>query len=418
MKHCVWIFLLFWSLGVDSYKVVKTCKLFVNSDCSIYLLSNGWAKVIENNATVLYLKHDPANLEFIPWDVFSTNYHILVNQTVPLLKPFDNTPDELTRVALLFTHVMQPKLLYDIQLIGDYVNGAVIEFKNRQLLATRDYKGIHMELTWLNSTDFPIYSMEMYYGIPVNRAHETIFTPPLVAEDMRIMKISENRFFVIYTNRFVQPYRVGTAEIVTSDYINNNSNKNENSKDLNSVTNNVTKNSGSGVKKLHLINLCPTITPEIDMDSKQKNWSPFIYNNTIMLIQRINPLHVVSFYNTTPTDCFAKTVSKSETGVKINWSYGDLRGGTNAILVRNTHATHHSKNNIYHNSNSSSSSGSYKNSNTNDTDREHHPYVYLSFFHSAGRFPDVKTRSYFFGAYTFRLVVCFELWFVTFISIY
>ena len=99
-----------------------------------------------------------------------------------------------------------------------------------------------------------------------------------------------------------------------------------------------------------------------------KNWSPFLYNNTVMFVQRLNPLHVVTI---APSDyasrgkhewCMMDTVSLSP-AVDDFWKLGTLRGGTPCMLVS--------------------------------------PDEYLTFFHTMIHLPDNSRGTYFFGAMTF-----------------
>lgn len=60
----------------------------------------------------------------------------------------------------------------------------------------------------------------------------------------------------------------------------------------------------------------------------QKNWSPFIWNGTLLLTYTINPHEVIS-----PNLTYGSCQNCFETQKKINWNFGDLRGGTPAQLV-------------------------------------------------------------------------------------
>jgi len=99
-----------------------------------------------------------------------------------------------------------------------------------------------------------------------------------------------------------------------------------------------------------------------------KNWSPFLYNGTVMFAQRLNPLHVVTI---APLDyarrgkhewCMMDTVSLSPP-VDDFWKLGVLRGGTPCLLIS--------------------------------------PSEYLTFFHTMIHLPSNSRGTYFFGAMTF-----------------
>jgi hypothetical protein len=95
----------------------------------------------------------------------------------------------------------------------------------------------------------------------------------------------------------------------------------------------------------------------------QKNWSPFLYNDTILMVQRINPFHVVGLGNVSEpsSEIHSYTISIAPK-LPINWAYGEMRGGTNALLMGD---------------------------------------FYLALFHSENHVNGNWLRTYWFGAYTF-----------------
>jgi predicted GH43/DUF377 family glycosyl hydrolase len=102
----------------------------------------------------------------------------------------------------------------------------------------------------------------------------------------------------------------------------------------------------------------------------QKNWTPFDWENELMLLYEINPLEVLH-----PNLKTGKGHVVSSTKKEIKWSFGGLRGGSPALLV----------------------------------DGE-----YLAFFHSAEYMKspssdDMELWHYFMGAYTFSASPPFEL---------
>jgi len=108
-------------------------------------------------------------------------------------------------------------------------------------------------------------------------------------------------------------------------------------------------------------------------NNNQKNWSPFIYNSSIYLIQKINPMHVVEAVPSLENSAESNSVTISRVAeIETHWKYGWLRGGTNAILI--------------------------------DQDR------YLSFFHSrSAEVVPGEADVYFFGAFTFTSQPPFRL---------
>jgi hypothetical protein len=111
------------------------------------------------------------------------------------------------------------------------------------------------------------------------------------------------------------------------------------------------------------------IHPFEGWDSKvfHKNWSPFLYNDTqLLLVYFVDPLTIVELHRGPPGGNVA-TISKfsemPKGSTNIKWDYGALRGGTGAKRIGK------------------------------DT--------YLAFFHSRIQFPCNSKMTYFFGAYIF-----------------
>jgi hypothetical protein len=80
-----------------------------------------------------------------------------------------------------------------------------------------------------------------------------------------------------------------------------------------------------------------TLNDGVENAAIQKNWSPFLHNASLLFIQRINPLTVVSvdlgFESGAPS--MAKVVSISNY-IDLQWRFGVLRGGTNAVQISDT----------------------------------------------------------------------------------
>ncbi|HSX04017.1 MAG TPA: hypothetical protein VLG76_04750 [Rhabdochlamydiaceae bacterium] len=60
----------------------------------------------------------------------------------------------------------------------------------------------------------------------------------------------------------------------------------------------------------------------------QKNWCPFVWENTLLITYTINP-HEIVYPNLVTGECYPCY----ETEVKSNWEYGELRGSTPAQLI-------------------------------------------------------------------------------------
>ena len=120
--------------------------------------------------------------------------------------------------------------------------------------------------------------------------------------------------------------------------------------------------------------------PTVDGHLTHKNWSPFLYNGSVMFIQSINPFHVVSLRRevalnsapTTPGVAYADTVSLEPKHPKMTWNYGHFHGGTPALYREECDC-------------------------------------FLSFMHSKGFLPGNALSTYFAGAFTFSKSPPFRL---------
>ena len=119
-----------------------------------------------------------------------------------------------------------------------------------------------------------------------------------------------------------------------------------------------------------------------DFSGREKNWSPFVHNGSVLFIKSINPLTVVGVKdwkeiigdaaNATlvvkedvpgrPVPTYVVSAAPLVPGT-IDWGHGHMRGGTQALLV----------------------GGAY----------------YLSFFHTATHLKGSSYTTYFMGAYAF-----------------
>lgn len=144
----------------------------------------------------------------------------------------------------------------------------------------------------------------------------------------------------------------------------------------------------SGTVNATIRNVFRAITPPPSSapNDDQKNWSPFLFNGSIHFIQRVHPLHIVSVrhYDDDPyNDLYS--VSVSQTDYSSVWRYGELRGGTNALLVPSGGRPW-------------ASSSSFPTS-----------HVYLTLFHSNTILPGNILRTYFMGALVFSALPPFTV---------
>jgi len=340
-------------LPKENYEIVRCI-----DNNNIYLLHNGISKKITNN--------DVKTIEFLGFSI--NNLHNITKQklllyhndntSIPLIHQQDDTPDEIMRVEILKITSITSELVYDFQQIGvgifGYVNPATLKIKERLLVFWGEF-GEVIRYGWVNHTDYPFFSTEPFYNITNER--DTIWCNTgnnnqclFSGQDPRLT-IFNNKIIVFYTNRFVNPnyVRMGKAELII----------NEEKKTIDIVKNNP----------------CIHPPPHVNHRLDQKNWSPFIFNDTLLLIIYINPLTIIEMKESaTSSEYLDSSVVSKSTFKELPWTYGSIRGGTNAIFLKNEN-------------------------------------IYVALFHSKTNLQEGKNgrTTYFIGAYTFSSKPPFEL---------
>jgi hypothetical protein len=344
------IYLLFVAIcgtGVG-YLIVKVDSTNFELHNRTFLLNRGVASEIIDNDTIKFLGFDSENLQRIPYTILNM-FHRIPDFTVPVMKMSYVCPDEAIRVEMLKINTLQVPLIYGLLKLGEYINPAVIKWRNRLFLGCGLAWGFiagkaaneHLEFQWINSSYYPFHSTESsYLGINTT-IHE--LDRPIVGQDPRFVLISPTKLFVVFTNRFGRQERMGMTELDLAP-------------PLLTATVRFVFN---------------TIVPPGEHNRhSQKNWSPFLFNRSVVLfIQRINPLHVLGtedYYDPAlqqTGEIRSHTVSLAPT-LTLSWQHGEIRGGTNAIFLE---------------------------------DRG----FYLSLFHSNSHVNGNWLKTYWMGAYTF-----------------
>lgn len=322
----------------------------LSSNSTAYLILHGVAKQILDEATIVALGFKPEALEEVTPDRMK---YMKIGEAIPLIKANDGSADEVTRVAILKSHAVMGNIIHDIQHIGYYTNPSVLKFQGRSLLVTGSNNGKAnskateqglLEFRWLNTTRHPLLrSPEKYLGV-VTTEVEPLATR-VYGEDPRVIMLGHDRFQVYFVNPFVPVTRIGMMEVA-----------------LNYTS-----------RTLEVVRAHKEIQPPV-REQRQKNWTPFVHkvNDTdvVYLVTQVNPLVVVR-----PTlrdgELHAEIVS-TDALAEVDWPYGLIRGGTNAVLL-------------------------------------HNRGEYLSFMHSKGILPGGSMNTYFVGAYTFSATAPFRL---------
>jgi predicted GH43/DUF377 family glycosyl hydrolase len=334
--------------GRPPFRVVRLS----NDSNAIFLVVNNQVKPVPDIESVATLGVDINSIESVPHDFIQGLYSLDVS--IPSLKYADKSMDDIMRVEILKSHALNGKLMRETTYAGDYLNPCIMKWQDRLLLATGLSWGVvgkhrkaatnTINIRWLNHSAFPFATEEPYLGIH-NEVEE--FPSMVLGQDPRIVVLENpDHFEIYYTNQFEKIARMGMAEIM-----------------VNRTTQNITV-----IRNYH------TIHPTYDWRSPQKNWSPFVFGQEVLLIQSVNPFQVVKTMASKddPEHRMLAYKESASEAVEVHWPYGELRGGTNAVYLPQKN-------------------------------------VYLAILHSAGHAPGNYLKTYVMGAYTFSASPPFKL---------
>lgn len=317
-----------------------------------YLLIDKVARFVPDKETVVTLECDPDIFPLLSEKELSHSYTL--GEPVPLISFKTKGADDIMAAFIQRSTVFNGNIFRSIEKVGDYINPSISLFRGRLFFMSSRQMGLSgsqqkppshsIEYRWVNSSDHPFYTEGPYLGV-----HNEI-------EDINMMTRGQDPRFIVYNDTYIQVYftsilhgldhqRMGTSEI---RYL-------EETKTIN-VT---------------FINqeLGPNQRESVLLGRHQKNWSPFIYNGETYLIQSLHPLRVLKVHHYGSPAMYVSIIS-DEMYEAITDIKGDLRGGSNAILIG---------------------------------DR------YLSFYHTRTILPYNILTSYVFGAYTFSAAPPFKM---------
>jgi hypothetical protein len=374
---------------------------------TIYFLKNKSIKVVPDYETFTALGFQESDLETITEQEFSTyNYQF---EAIPkVVKPSNMGPDEIIGMEIMKSKIFLGVQVHDPVEIGEYINPAILPFKNRLLVATGMAWGQHDKIVanehiafrWFNHSIAPFRSSgqlkpaelrdpsypnadDTYY-LGVNEQHIDELEEKMVGQDPRMVAIDEDEAYIVFTYRFSKHISMGVCMIV----------------------HNKTRDRITGP------NFVPVIGHDEGPHTDQKNWSPFLLpspagrpahahahrqlqhhsspaspsaylnedHRDLFLVQQINPLVVYRVRYSSlrlPVPDLTRNYLKAELVSRsphqhIVWPYGHLRGGSNAVYLA-----------------------------AED--------VFLSLFHSSAHLPGNPYTTYIFGAYTFSVDAPFRL---------
>lgn len=297
----------------------------------LYFIRGKMRRKIPNNDSLETFRHLGFHKQHIV--NLTGNYfsHLIAGPPIaPIQLKNADDPDDTMRVVLEANRAVQGRLIRHKEFLGRSENPSVIQFQGRLLrIVGFAYNGEDIRFRWLdhypNGTKIPEEEREFL-------GYSTEFrSTGIIGMDVRAIVIDETHFNIAFTNRFIQPrIRMGVAEFAVDP-----------------KTRNITV-----VRQFDQLFWTSRMV--------EKNWSPFIHNGGMYMIQSLNPFHVMGYVQAGVNAASAISSSLAPVGF-CSYQYGVLRGGTNAIDM-----------------------GDY----------------YLAFFHTVSS-PNPGTQTYFMGAYTF-----------------
>ncbi len=415
----------FTTLSSASYYVYQLVKC--DSSCSstqnahyynkVFILKNGYRKEVPTEA-IPYFQENNGNAPFVETSSTILDHFqpgkIISNKLIRRTHSLDENLDLELEEIRSFTEYT-PKMLSK-ETICDYgcKNPSVIKWNGYGLTTYElKWKDRVINFVWANTTDYllPIIPKEeittyRYLGLKVLQGEHSGMFYTLSGADARLLVIDDNLLLafheypnyhmsmsVLRKTTSLPTGQISATPLATVTYVTNENPSNEDGN--------------------HPFTLTPNIplVPDMNAKSHHKSWVPFLYEPTkqVMLIQTLNPLHVVTYANDEtlgktkkensgnnsgnggdgearketervrdpyasylppPIDSYVQVFTVSYTEATLPWMYGELLGGTNVIKVGD---------------------------------------VYLGFFHSHYTAKGNVLGTYFMGAYTFSTEMPFKL---------
>ena len=293
-------------LLVRGYRVVRDGEVG-----ELLLLSNGVARKIDAESTTFFGVINASTVAKVDHGVLR---QFRRGRAVGLIQRKDMTPDENHRLALLRIDAQQDRIIKKIDFLSPGVKNPSFAFwGGRQLMVSQ-----HIHLTpsvlyfsWLNLSYYP-QNFERLPGLGALS---------LDGIDQRIMVVNDSLVVVLYclsrAHRFDMAYaelRVGAGP------------------------------GGNVTLRSREVIFHPSLTYWPNR-GWEKNWGSFLFRNAssskdeVFLIETINPLRILQLDESITSginpssQVVVRVVSEAPTLVLSDWEWGELRGGSNAILV-------------------------------------------------------------------------------------
>ena len=343
MKYFIWFLFGFLSFCKGFSMSIVQCDATCSSESSFYnqtfiLISGYIKKLLSPMDTLSSIKPD-----FNPdTDVIKLPIYILENlnigKEIPMIKRNSFSPDDVVLFELQITHALQDfePLLLSKEVICNGCKNPSIVLWNRQAILVYESRLQQRKLNyfWINITDYPLMTSQ-YLGVDQYVPWKDSKTA-IQGADARLVAFNDEILYLAVENPV---FHISLSAITKK---------------------------GNQILSSDTLQILPDTNP----NTKHKNWVPFIFNNTLYLLQTINPLHVVTLEKKSEENSYiAKTISITHSTLK--WSFGEIRGGSNPVYIGNNE--------------------------------------YLGFFHSRYSIKFNTLTTYIFGAYTFTSSPMFKL---------
>jgi len=306
-------------LQLLTLQVVLSVMVVQNSKGEYFLLSNGVARQVDNDTAANHFGLNTSSVSTIDQNIFRQFHR---GTPIAPIKNTDFSPDGNHRVALERIDAAQERLIRKVDhIVSGMKNPSFNIWAGKQLLSgVRVVDGnLKITFSWANVTLYPQDFVRL-------KGIESI---SLTGLDQRVIVVNDTLAFVLYC---VCPessgcrngwYQMAYAEL-----------------------------------RIDQLNQQLILLPErqlvfhssldygfaLGRNSKleipvEKNWCPFLFNNSVLFIERINPLRVMTIHDGVFSDInstssvVVRLVSSSSWLPLDDWEFGEMRGGTNAIYL-------------------------------------------------------------------------------------
>lgn len=313
IKSSIWMFnLLFISTSIAKYLVV-----FEGDSDNLLILSNGMARHIDKSSALHFGISNFSNVPRADQNILA-HFHRL--HTISPIK-FQGwlTVDDKHALEIRRIDAIQSRMIRRVDFLATGIkNPSFVRWNDQHFMVgiTNNYGlAIQGQLSfWLSSN----YS----YGDSQHSFKSISYLNSLSLQglDPRVLAINETFAVMLYSKKEVYSKKeIGWYTMVLAELTVSNGNYSVKARDL-------------------VFHKSIEYWPRSFHDS-EKNWCPFIFNGTFLMIQSLNPLQILTVNESLAFEPGVNTsvaVQVFSTAPRLSldgWEWGDLRGGTNALYI-------------------------------------------------------------------------------------